>query len=151
MFQQMFRKISVPALAFLGLSLVSEAALAEQGWLYQSNYGRASYSNTAVLSFTPSSVVTTPTVAAANTETIQIDLQVPNDAKVFFNGTATQQTGKSRSFVTAPLTPGFQYIYTVRVQWNEGGRAVEQTRDITFMTGDHVNLEFAPTAQTASR
>jgi hypothetical protein len=41
MFQQMFRKVSVPALAFLGLSLVGEAAMAEQGWLFQSNYGRA--------------------------------------------------------------------------------------------------------------
>jgi uncharacterized protein (TIGR03000 family) len=152
MFLRFFRTISVPALAFLGLSLASEAAFAQQqGWFFTENQGRPTNTTRVLRSATPSYRVTTPVVAPASVGTIQIDLQVPEGAKVYFNGSATKQTGMARTFVSSPLTPGIQYGYAVRVQWNEGGRLVERTRDISFMAGDHVIIDFTPTAQTASR
>jgi uncharacterized protein (TIGR03000 family) len=148
----LFRTICVSALALLGLSLTSEAAFAQQqGWPFQENYGRPTNTTRVIRSAAPRYTVTTPVLAPANTGTIQIDLQVPSEAKVYFNGSATQQTGMSRSFVGSSLTPGFQYGYAVRVVWQEGGRLVEQTRAISFMAGDHVSLDFTKSAQTASR
>ena len=147
-----FRTISVPALACLGLSLASEAAFAQQqGWPFLENYGRRTNTARVIRAATPSYALTTPVVAPASAETIQINLQVPEGAKVYFNGAATKQTGMSRTFISSSLIPGIQYGYTVRVQWNEGGRLVERTRDISFMAGDHVSLDFTPSAQTASR
>jgi uncharacterized protein (TIGR03000 family) len=80
-----------------------------------------------------------------------IDLQVPAGAKVYFNGAATKQTGTSRTFVTGHLTPGVQYSYTVRVQWDDGGQVMERNRDISFMAGDQIRLDFTPTSLTAIR
>jgi uncharacterized protein (TIGR03000 family) len=149
---QLFRAISIPALAFLGLSLTSASAFAQQqGWLFTENHGQPTNTTRVVRPATPSYAVTTPLVAPASAGTIHIDLQVPSDAKVYFNGAATKQTGMSRTFVSSPLTPGIQYGYAVRVQWNEGGRLVERTRNISFMASDHASLDFTPTAQTASR
>ena len=114
----------------------------QQGWLFQENYGRPTVSTHAVRSATPSYAMTAPVVAPVKTGSIEIDLQVPTDAKVYFNGAATTQTGMSRAFVTAPLTPGYEYSYAIRVQWHEGNRLVERTRDLSFMAGDHVRVDF---------
>jgi len=147
-----FRAISVPALACLGLSLASEGAFAQQqGWPFQENQGRSTNTTRVMRPATPSYALTTPVAAPANAGTIQIDVQVPSDAKIYFNGAATKQTGMSRTFVGSSLVPGFQYGYTVRVQWNEGSRPVERTRNISFMAGDHLSLDFTQAAQTASR
>jgi uncharacterized protein (TIGR03000 family) len=148
----LFRTICVPALAFLGLSLTSEAAFAQQqGWPFLENYGRPTNTTRVIRPAAPRYTVIAPVVAPANTGTIQIDLQVPSEAKVYFNGSATKQTGMSRSFVGSSLTQGIQYGYTVRVEWQDGGRLVEQTRNVSFMAGDHVSLDFTKRAQTASR
>jgi uncharacterized protein (TIGR03000 family) len=148
----LFRTICVPALAFLGLSLTSAPTFAQQqGWLFTENQGRPTNTTRVIRLATPSYAVTTPVVAPVSAGTIQIDLHVPEGAKVYFNGAATKQTGMSRTFVGSPLSPGIEYGYAVRVQWNEAGRLVERTRDISFMAGDHVILDFTPIAQTASR
>ena len=147
-----FRTISVPALACLGLLLASQAAFAQQqGWPFLENYGRPTNTTRVVRPATPSYTVTTPVAIPASGGTFQIDLQVPEGAKVYFNGAATKQSGMSRTFVGPALTPGIQYSYSVRVQWSAGGHLVERTRDISFMAGDHVIVDFTPITQTASR
>jgi uncharacterized protein (TIGR03000 family) len=139
-------------MSVIGLSLASESAFAEQGWPLQQNYGRPVYSQRVPYRATPSYTANyAPAAAPARAANVQIDLRVPTGAKVWFDGAATTQTGTSRTFVSAPLTPGSQYSYTVRVQWSVDGQVIERTRDISFMAGDHVQLDFTPTMQTASR
>ena len=146
----LFRKICVPALVLVGMSLTGQAAFAQQqGWLFEPNHGRPSYPSRVVPTFTPSYAVVAPVAPAMPGTTI--DLQVPTGAKVYFNGAATKQTGTSRTFVTGPLTRGFQYSYTLRVQWDDGGQVMDRNREISFMAGDEIRLDFDPTAQTVSR
>jgi uncharacterized protein (TIGR03000 family) len=77
----------------------------------------------------------------ANTATIR--LQVPEGARVWFDGEATSQSGADRIFVSPALTPGYAYSYHIRVQWHENGQAVERTRDITVHAGDRINVQVA--------
>jgi uncharacterized protein (TIGR03000 family) len=74
----------------------------------------------------------------ANAATIQ--LRVPASARIWIEGEQTAQTGTDRSFVSPPLVPGYDYVYRVRVQWNEDGKAVERNRDVTMHAGDRINL-----------
>jgi uncharacterized protein (TIGR03000 family) len=74
----------------------------------------------------------------ANTGTIR--MHVPSDARVWIEGTASSQTGADRSFVSPPLTPGREYVYHIRVQWDENGKAVERDREVKMHAGDRISL-----------
>lgn len=69
---------------------------------------------------------------------VLLRLQVPKDAKVWIDGTATTSTGEFRSYLSPPLTAGQNYTYQFRVQTGAG----EQTRSVTVRSGDRINLDF---------
>jgi uncharacterized protein (TIGR03000 family) len=69
-----------------------------------------------------------------------VRLRVPANAQVWFDGTATTQTGSLRPFIASSLEPGKDYSYEIRVRWTESGKPVEQTRKITFRSGDRLTL-----------
>jgi uncharacterized protein (TIGR03000 family) len=71
-------------------------------------------------------------------------LHVPPGALVRFEGIDTEQDGRTRRFVTAPLTPGREYSYELTVTWIEGSQAVVRKRHITFWSGEHITLDFGP-------
>jgi uncharacterized protein (TIGR03000 family) len=77
----------------------------------------------------------------ANTATIRV--RVPSDARIWIEGEATSQGGNDRTFVSPSLAPGSQYVYHIRAQWNENGKAVERNREVTVHAGDRVNLNMA--------
>jgi uncharacterized protein (TIGR03000 family) len=65
-----------------------------------------------------------------------ITANLPDHARLWFDGVLTTQTGTVRYFETPPLTPGKNYIYTARVKWFEKGKWVEQTTKIPVHAGD---------------
>jgi uncharacterized protein (TIGR03000 family) len=71
---------------------------------------------------------------------VRIDLRVPADAKIWFDGRETIQTGTARSFESPPLAAGPEYAYQVRIQWKRDGKEVTQTRQIVVHAGDDINL-----------
>jgi uncharacterized protein (TIGR03000 family) len=64
------------------------------------------------------------------------------DAKIWFDNAPTAQTGPFRRFVSPAITPGQDYVYTVRASWTERGRKVERTKEIAVHAGDRINLDF---------
>jgi uncharacterized protein (TIGR03000 family) len=81
----------------------------------------------------------------------QINVQVPANAKVWFDGTATEQQGTSRVFASPALTPGSDYYYTLKAQWREGDKDVTQSRRVDVRAGANVTVDFnrpAPPEQT---
>jgi uncharacterized protein (TIGR03000 family) len=82
-----------------------------------------------------------PEPEIANTATIQ--LHVPDDALVWFDGAATVSRGADRTFSSPSLTPGAEYVYQIRVQWTENGKTVETTRAVTLHAGDRINMTVA--------
>lgn len=79
-----------------------------------------------------------------------IELTVPADAQVWFNGQATTQTGTTRRFVTPPLNPEGDYSYEVKVRWNKDGEPVEETKQISVIAGGLRSFNFMRPAPRTS-
>jgi uncharacterized protein (TIGR03000 family) len=95
---------------------------------YMSSYTSTSYI-VPVLTSTSSSPRTINEKAA-------IEVQVPANAQVWFDGTQTAQKGSERYFATPALQRGKNYTYEVRATWTDDkGNAVTQTREVTVEPG----------------
>jgi uncharacterized protein (TIGR03000 family) len=92
-----------------------------------------------------------PGEASPVNDTVTINVTVPADAKIWFDGSTTAQRGKQRQFVSPPLRPGEKYTYDVQVNWKQDGREVTRKRRITIHGGDVVNLTFPETAAAKAR
>jgi uncharacterized protein (TIGR03000 family) len=82
--------------------------------------------------------------------TAHVTVNVPADAKVWFDGTPTKSTGAVREFVTPPLTLGTQYSYEIRAQWTEDGHEVTQSQKVQFSSGEQAEVKFPTSSATAS-
>jgi uncharacterized protein (TIGR03000 family) len=103
---------------------------------YQSNYP-------------PSGPLINPTInlsvnngASTAPRPADVEVRVPSDAVLWFEGVRMKQTGSQRSFISPPLQPGKEYKYNVRIQWTENGQPVEQTRTIIVRAGEQVQVDF---------
>jgi uncharacterized protein (TIGR03000 family) len=85
-------------------------------------------------------------VVPANTASIRV--MVPADAKLWFDGEATKQTGSERIFESPPLTPGKAFAYDVKAQWrDQDGKEVTQTRHVVVRANGSVSVEFTLSAE----
>jgi uncharacterized protein (TIGR03000 family) len=80
--------------------------------------------------------------AAAPEGRARLELRVPEDAAVWFGDVRTEQTGTRRQFESPPLTPGKEYVYAVRVVWQEAGKEVQESRDVTVRAGEQLSATF---------
>ena len=104
--------------------------------------------------YSPSALAEAATLFAQNPakksdDTAHITLQVPAGAEVWFDGKTTRQTGPTRHFYSPPLQPGKNYVYALRVRWEQDGKSVEETRRINVRANDRVSLELARSADMA--
>jgi uncharacterized protein (TIGR03000 family) len=72
----------------------------------------------------------------------EIQVRVPDDAELWFNGARTQLTGTTRVFQSPPLEPGARYSYDVKARWTEGGKAVERTLRVPVAAGSRREVDF---------
>lgn len=72
-----------------------------------------------------------------------IDVHVPADAKVWFDGDLTKKRGGERDFTSPPLPVGRLYHYDVRARWKEGGRVVDQTRRVPASANRRTVVDFS--------
>ena len=75
----------------------------------------------------------------------QVRVEVPANAKVWFSGHKTNQTGTDRLFYTPPLDPKANYRYQVRARWTENGQVMDRTRDVPVRAGQTVTVDFTRT------
>ena len=75
-----------------------------------------------------------------------IDVRLPSDAVILFDGKQTTAAGPGRRFISPPLTPGKEYVYEVSVRWHEGGREVTRTRSVPVRGGERLNIAFVAEA-----
>jgi uncharacterized protein (TIGR03000 family) len=97
---------------------------------YYPTVGAPSYSYTAFY----------PQEQAVDTNAVTLRMHVPTDARVWIEDEATSTSGADRSFVSPPLTPGREYVYHIRAQWDENGKTVERKREFTVHAGDRIDL-----------
>jgi len=79
----------------------------------------------------------------------EIRVLVPDpQARVWFDGNPTQQTGTERWFYTPPLQAGANNTYRVRASWMQGGQEVTQEKVVNVNPGQSTTVAFAPTSGT---
>jgi uncharacterized protein (TIGR03000 family) len=72
-----------------------------------------------------------------------LQLVVPQNAEVLFNGDPTTQTGTIREFVSPPLTPGKLFDYTITVRYpGADGNTVTDRRVIHVRANDWFRIDF---------
>jgi uncharacterized protein (TIGR03000 family) len=72
--------------------------------------------------------------AAATGATVEVKL--PAEAELWFDGTLTKQTGDRRTFRTPPLSPGLTFTYDVAARWRDGGQDVVRSERLLIRAGD---------------
>jgi uncharacterized protein (TIGR03000 family) len=83
-----------------------------------------------------------PAIANADSNIARVEVRVPPDAELWFDGTKMTQVGPLRTFTTPPLTPGRTFTYEVRASWMANGVPVTQTRQITVEAGKRATVDF---------
>lgn len=76
--------------------------------------------------------------------TATVEVRVPADARVWFDGVATTKTGADRVFNSPPLEPGKAYHYEVKARWMQDGTPVERTQSIEVTAGQLSVANFVP-------
>ena len=72
-----------------------------------------------------------------------LQLIVPANADVFFDGEKTTQTGPTREFVSPPLEAGKVFTYRVRVLYfDAAGKAIDDARLIHVRANDWFRIDF---------
>ncbi len=89
---------------------------------------------------------TAMSTAAPSSTTALVRVRTAPGAQLWFDDTATTQTGAVRVFTTPELQPGKQYEYHVKVRWMDNGKAVEKTKTVDVTPGQVVNVDLTPTA-----
>ena len=148
MLRRFFAIASFAILGTLSTVGIGQAQSSRQGtYLYQ---GTPSwYSSSPAVAY-PSAVY--PSANAENSRSfypgsvdpdkVLINVTVPADAKIMFQGAKTAQTGGSRRFLSPSLEAGYRYSYSVQATWKENGKEVSQTRSIAVQPGDVVQVTF---------
>lgn len=91
--------------------------------------------------------------ATAGLTTASVDVRVPANAEVRFDGQLTAEGGALRRFVTPPLQAGTAYTYDVSASWPAAGGTTSRDRHIEFHAGDRVVVDFtlpSPTTGTST-
>jgi uncharacterized protein (TIGR03000 family) len=83
------------------------------------------------------------TYGRANDNTASIEVLVPANAKLWFDGKETSQTGPDRFFATPALEPGKTFTYEVRATWTDSnGQPVTRTREVQVQANRPVLVSF---------
>jgi uncharacterized protein (TIGR03000 family) len=81
-----------------------------------------------------------------------IVVSLPADAKLTVDGAETTSTSAQRSFVSPPLEPGKEYVYTLKATVVRDGQTLETSKRVSVRPGAEarVQIDFAG-AQVVSR
>jgi uncharacterized protein (TIGR03000 family) len=112
---------------------------------YPNYYYEPSYSY-----YTPSSLYVAPAVTSYQASYYSppannfanVEVRVPANAEIWFDGVKTNQTGELRNFSTPPLEAGRNFSYEVRARWTEDGKPVERTRTVRVRAGERTVVDF---------
>jgi len=90
--------------------------------------------------------------ATVDSTSVTLVVDLPEDATLTVNGSATTSTSSSRVYMTSGLEAGKSYQYTLTAQVTRDGVQQTVTRQVTVRTGEEtrVSLEM-PTAAVVAR
>ena len=72
----------------------------------------------------------------------QLNLQVPQDAKVVINNYATNSTGTLRRYVSRGLQPNTEYQFEIRAEVTRNGAQIERTKLVRVRANETADVAF---------
>jgi uncharacterized protein (TIGR03000 family) len=97
----------------------------------------------ASLSWLPAVLAEPPRDGEATGRPATIEMTVPADAVIDFDGYKTSSRGTFRQFVSPPLTKGREYhYYNVHVRGTANGQKFDETICICVREGDHITIAY---------
>lgn len=88
-------------------------------------------------------------VGAMPTDKAQLVVRVPADSKLYADGHATSLAGVERSFYTPEITPGKDYKYTLKVEFNDNGEVRSETKQVTVRAGHRTVVALGETVDVS--
>lgn len=76
-----------------------------------------------------------------------VEIKLPANAELWFDGNKMTQTGPERRFMTPPLELNHVYSYDVQAKWTENGKEVSKSQKLLIRAGQQVAVSFLPTAK----
>ena len=89
----------------------------------------------------PTQYYAQPAPVVNNYANIRVIVPDPQ-ARVWFDGNSTSQTGTDRLFNSPSLTIGSTYNYQIRASWMQGGKEVSQERTVSVTPGQTTVVDF---------
>jgi len=84
---------------------------------------------------------------STNNRAILVNLHVPANAAVWFDGNSTKQMGDWRSYMSPPTDSDKTMHYDVRARWTDAnGQMVDQTRRVAVHAGQRTLVDFLTSA-----
>jgi uncharacterized protein (TIGR03000 family) len=74
-----------------------------------------------------------------------VEVTVPADAVVLFDGHQTSQTGTNRLFATPPLAKGKSFYYLVEATFQQNGKSVTKSQRVQVYSGGRIPVVFPTT------
>jgi uncharacterized protein (TIGR03000 family) len=87
--------------------------------------------------------------ALQSVDAVHINVRVPADAQVWFEGAPTSQQGTVREFESPPIPAGQDFIYEITAHWRDNGKDVDSARKVRVRAGQAVNVDFTRPLQQA--
>jgi uncharacterized protein (TIGR03000 family) len=115
-------------------------------WYYGYRQPYAPYYDTPYIYPTPPSNYEIPVMPYAD-PVAHINVRVPANAELWFEGEKTTQKGEVRRFDSPPISPGQDYTYEIRAKWREGDHDVTQTRSVVVRGGQQAVVDFTQPAR----
>jgi uncharacterized protein (TIGR03000 family) len=145
MVQRFLAIASLAILAFLTATGTSHAQSSRQGTYIYQDSPRGYSAPPSAGAYYPSANVENSRAyypGSADADKVLLNVTVPADAKITFQGAKTTQTGGQRRFMSPSIAAGYRYSYTVQATWMENGQEVSQSRSIAVQPGDVVQVTF---------
>jgi len=96
-----------------------------------------------VISTSLAAAICTADLAGKNSSSANLVVALPSDAKLYFDGTPTRQTGTTRTFYTPPLAPGANYTYDLKAEVDRDGELLSQTQRVSVRPGQTTRVDFS--------
>lgn len=90
------------------------------------------------------------TLRTAGTARATINVRVPADAEVWFQGQRMTPTGTLRHFYSPPLTADTDFQYEVRALWSRSGEPVSVNRTVSVRAGEHLEVDLTAPPKSSS-
>jgi uncharacterized protein (TIGR03000 family) len=87
-------------------------------------------------------------VVHADEASATIQVRLPADARLTFDGEPTRSTSADRAFITPPLESGKEFHYTLRAEFVRDGANVTIERRIAVRAGQETTVSLNPPSTT---